>query len=90
MGLFEFFDFTLVAGEVNAWKPDPRIFQEALQRTGSRPDKTLYVGDNYFADVVGSRRAGLRPVLLDPERIFIEADCPVIGSIGDLPGLLAQ
>lgn len=90
MGLLEFFDFTLVAGEVNAWKPDPRIFQEALQRTGSRPENSIYVGDNYFADVIGARRAGLRPVLLDPEGIFLEADCPVIHSIGDLPGLLTQ
>lgn len=88
--LLKYFDFTLVAGEVNAWKPDPRIFHEALQRAASRPERTLYVGDNYFADVVGSRRAGIRPVLLDPEGIFVEADCMVIHSIGDLPDLLAQ
>lgn len=88
MGLLEFFEFTIVAGEVEAWKPDRRIFQHALERIGSRAENTLYVGDNYFADIIGSRRAGMRQVLLDPERIFFEADCVVIASIGELPGIL--
>ena len=84
LGLGSYFDFTLAAGEVNSWKPDVLIFQHAVQRAGSRPACTLYVGDNYFADIVGAQRAGLKPVLLDPERIFPEAECPVICSLGEL------
>jgi FMN phosphatase YigB (HAD superfamily) len=42
------------------------------------------VGDNYFADVVGARRAGLTPVLFDPDEIFPEADCIVIKSFDEL------
>jgi FMN phosphatase YigB (HAD superfamily) len=44
------------------------------------PEQTLYIGDNYFADVVGARRAGLRPVLYDPKGLFHEPGCPVIAS----------
>ena len=69
---------------MNSWKPDALIFQHAVQRAGSRPACTLYVGDNYFADIVGAQRAGLKPVLLDPERIFPEAECPVICSLEEL------
>jgi len=47
-------------------KPDPRIFHLACERVGVRPERTLYVGDLHAVDVVGSRAAGLRPVLLDP------------------------
>ena len=46
------------------------------------------MGDNYFADVVGSLRAGLRPVLYDPNGLFPEAGCAVIQSFDQLPGLL--
>jgi FMN phosphatase YigB (HAD superfamily) len=46
--------------------------------------ETVYVGDNYFADVVGSRRAGLHPVLYDPRGIFPEADCSTIKSFDEL------
>jgi HAD superfamily hydrolase (TIGR01509 family) len=84
IGLLDYFDLVLVAGEVGAGKPDPLIFTQALQRLGCRAAWALYIGDNYFADVVGAQHAGILPVLLDPEEIFPDADCPVIDEIGDL------
>jgi FMN phosphatase YigB (HAD superfamily) len=48
----------------------------------------MYVGDNYFADVVGSRRAGLMPVLYDPGGIFPEADCTIIKSFEELNSVI--
>jgi putative hydrolase of the HAD superfamily len=88
LGLMEYFQFSLAAGEVNTHKPDPRIFEEALRRAGTSASETMYVGDNYFADVVGSRRAGLRPVLYDPNGLFPDAGCDVITSFDQLPPLL--
>jgi HAD superfamily hydrolase (TIGR01549 family) len=82
--LDNFFDFTLAAGEVNLWKPDPAIFYAVAERGHCRPEHSLYVGDNYYADVVSSRAAGLTPVLLDPERIFPDADCRVIDGLTEL------
>lgn len=78
LGLREFFQFTLAAGEVNSYKPDRAIFDEAVKRAGTSASETIYVGDNYFADIVGSRRAGLQPVLYDPTRLFPDVDCHVI------------
>lgn len=83
-GIGDFFNFTLAGGEVDSYKPQPEIFGHALQRAKALPEQTAYVGDNYYADVVGSRRAGLQPVLYDPSRFFPEADCPVIRSFDEL------
>jgi putative hydrolase of the HAD superfamily len=80
----EYFDFSIPAGEVQIWKPDPGLFEHALQRAGVTARETVYVGDNYFADVIGSRRAGLTPVLLDPLGIFPEADCVTIKTFDEL------
>ena len=88
LGMGDYFHFSMAAGEVQSWKPDPGIFEHALKRTGGTPEETLYIGDNYFADVVGARRAGLQPVLYDPKGLFQEPDCPVITSFEDLLGLL--
>jgi FMN phosphatase YigB (HAD superfamily) len=88
IGLRSCFDFTLAAGEINSFKPERAIFDEALRRSGSLASETMYVGDNYFADVVGSRRAGLKPVLYDPTHIFPDVDCAVIRSFEQLPSLL--
>lgn len=88
MGLREHFDFLLAAGEVDSFKPDAGIFLAALERAGTSASETLFVGDNYYADVVGAQRAGLRPVLYDPSGLFPEADCAVIRSFEELPALV--
>ena len=83
-----YFRFALAGGEVDAFKPDPRIFEHALERAGTSAAETIYVGDNYFADILGSSRAGLVPVLFDPAGLFPEADCAVIRSFHEFPALL--
>ena len=88
LGLLGYFDFAYVAAEVYAWKPNPRIFDRALEITGSSPERIIYVGDNYYADIMGAENAGLQPVLLDEKGVFPDADCTVIGRLGDLVDML--
>ena len=88
LNLDPFFDFSLAGGEVGSFKPESRIFEHALERAGTSAEETMYIGDNYFADVVGSLRAGLLPVLYDPIRLFPEAECAVIQTFSQLPELL--
>ncbi|MBI2757684.1 MAG: HAD family hydrolase [Chloroflexi bacterium] len=84
LGLAPFFIFSLAAGEVNSFKPNREIFIHACKRADVHPNEAVYVGDNYFADAIGARRAGLQPVLYDPRRIFPDAECPIIGSFDQL------
>jgi putative hydrolase of the HAD superfamily len=90
LGLTPYLDFAYVAGEVDAWKPDPQIFDRAIVEAGFAPEQMIYVGDNYYADIVGAQRAGLTPILIDPEYVFPDAACTVIHSIGEIPGLLTS
>jgi putative hydrolase of the HAD superfamily len=76
-GLAPQLDFVIDSSVVGISKPDPRIFALGLQAAGTAPDETVYVGDSYFVDVVGSRQAGLRAVLFDPGRTWGERDCAV-------------
>ncbi|MDQ2691971.1 MAG: HAD-IA family hydrolase [Chloroflexota bacterium] len=87
-GIGEFFDFSMAAGEVSIWKPDPGLFEHALRRAELSPADVIYVGDNYYADVVGSRGAGLTPVLYDPQGIFPDPDCVTIKSFDELSSVL--
>lgn len=51
---------------VGVAKPDPRIFEIALERVGIGPEQAIHVGDSLYADVGGAEAAGVRPVHLDP------------------------
>ena len=86
--LDSYFKFALAGVDVNSFKPDRAIFERALEMSGTSAPETMYIGDNYFADIVGSRRAGLVPVLYDPFSLFPDADCTVIKSFVELPELL--
>jgi len=88
LGLTPYFDLILAAGEVNTFKPDPGIFEHALNQVEVQPQASLYVGDNYYADIVGAARAGLHPVLIDPDRVFPGVVCPVVDSLSGIQALL--
>ena len=88
LGLDSHFDFTLSAGEADSYKPAPGIFLKAVARAGCAPEAAAYVGDNYYADVVGARAAGLVPVLIDPLGLFPDAGCATIRTLGELDGVL--
>jgi putative hydrolase of the HAD superfamily len=75
---------TLASGEVGVSKPNPGIFYAAMERLGATAEESLYVGDNYWADVVGAKRAGLTPVLFDPHGLFPEADCAILKRMDEL------
>jgi len=88
IGLAQHFPYSLASGEINAWKPDPAIFLHACKQLGVEPTEAAYVGDNYFADVVGAKRANLMPVLYDPRGIFDEPECARIRGFSELPQVL--
>jgi HAD superfamily hydrolase (TIGR01549 family) len=87
-GIGQFFDFSLAAGDVNVFKPDPGVFEHGLRRVNLSAKEVIYVGDNYYADVVGARSAGLEPVLYDPLGIFPDPDCAAIKSFDELNSVI--
>jgi putative hydrolase of the HAD superfamily len=64
-GLIEPFDAVIGSCHVGVEKPHPEIFRLALDALGVDAAEAIHVGDNPFADVVGARNAGIRPLLLD-------------------------
>jgi 4-nitrophenyl phosphatase len=45
-------------------KPEPHLYQRALELLGSRPEETVAIGDRIDTDILGSVRAGLPSVLV--------------------------
>lgn len=62
LGMADLFDAVVVAGDVGARKPDPRMFHAGLEAMRAQPGETLMVGDNYPVDVVPARRLGMHAV----------------------------
>jgi HAD superfamily hydrolase (TIGR01549 family) len=76
-------DVIIDSGVVGVEKPDPRIFEVALEQAGVPAGAARYIGDLYSVDVVGARRAGLKAVLLDPRGYWGPRDCPRARGLDD-------
>ena len=89
VGLHGYFDVICDSHIEGVEKPDPRFFQIVLERTGSRPEATIHVGDLYHVDVMGARRAGLRQLLLDPHGLYDAFDVARIRRLSELRDYVA-
>ncbi|MBX3287232.1 MAG: HAD family hydrolase [Actinobacteria bacterium] len=77
------------SGVVGVAKPDPRIFELALELAGTTPDRALHVGDAYQYDVRGARAAGVHPVLVDPFDLRSSVDCDRVRQLAEVADLVA-
>lgn len=80
------FEFVIDSALVGVKKPDPGIFEIALERLGLDRSMVWYVGDSEFHDIEGARAAGLaRGVLVDPLKV---GRGDGVFSVAALPGIL--
>ena len=89
LGIAEYLSFAVTSEEVGVAKPNPPIFEEALERAGVGADEVVHVGDQPYSDVQGAAGVGILPVLLDRDGVFEGySDARVIRSLEELPDLL--
>jgi len=69
VGLTDFFDTIVISSEVGIEKPAAGIFRKAFELSGSSAQNSIYVGDNYYDDAIGSSSVGM--------------DCLIINRFGD-------
>lgn len=89
IGVGRFFEVVVDSQEEGVAKPDVRLFRIGLERMSASAETTAYIGDIYAIDVLGSKGAGLHPVLLDPHGLHTDKPCDRITTLLELPALLA-
>ena len=87
-GLSSFFDVTVGIDTVGRMKPHKDIFLHAVDKPEVLPAETLFVGDRLEEDYKGSRKAGLRPLLIDRDQI-IHSDVEKIADLREIINRLA-
>ncbi len=63
LGVADRLDAAVFSSEVGRRKPDPLIFEVALQRLGADPGRSLFVGDTLATDVAGAEALGMHTCL---------------------------
>lgn len=69
-------------------KPDPRIFQMALEAAGIRPEAGVMIGDSLEADIRGARSVGLQALHFNVHREPDHQICPIIHDLREIKTFL--
>jgi putative hydrolase of the HAD superfamily len=83
-GLAEFFDVIIDSHVVGVEKPNPKIFQFALDALEVPPEEAMYAGDIYTIDMLGARAAGIAGKLIDQHGMYHWIEHPKIRHVGEL------
>ena len=59
------FEVMSISARVGYQKPHAAIFEHALELLDVGPEQAIHIGDDPDADVMGARRVGIEPVLID-------------------------
>lgn len=96
-GLSQYLDLIVASAEEGLEKPDPRIFELALERAGCRPENAAMIGDRLDNDIVPAKRLGLKTIWIrqgfggmgNPLTEEAAPDCSV-NDLGELLELLRR
>jgi putative hydrolase of the HAD superfamily len=84
----ELFDVRVISGIEGVEKPDPKIYEVALDRAGLTASAAAHVGDSPALDVEPAKSVGIHPILLDRWDRYPDAEVARIRSLEELPGLV--
>ena len=91
VGLEDRVDRVIVAGDIGAFKPDPRIFEAALEGLGIPPDAAVFIGNSADHDVAGALRAGWSAIWLNRNGATYPPSLPLptgtVTTLNELPAL---
>jgi len=87
-GIADCFETITDSGIVGKEKPHPAIFEAALASMAVKADLSLYTGDVYCVDYLGSTSVGMQCVLFDVPGAYARKGLPRVESLEDLERLL--
>ena len=93
-----YFETIVISADLGIRKPDPRIFEVAMQRTGSSPESSVMVGDTLGADILGAHRTGMKGIWItrrseNPNNALLRSSITPdaeIGTLAEIAPLLAR
>ena len=62
LGIGHLFDAMVVSADVGYVKPHALPFERVLEELHEVPERTVYIGDNWLADVQGAKRKGMSAI----------------------------
>ncbi|MFQ5858705.1 MAG: HAD family hydrolase [Anaerolineae bacterium] len=90
LGMQCYFERVYDSDVVGVEKPEPGIYELALNDLGLQPEEALFVGDMFYSDIWGANRVGIPGLHLDPLGLYKGWPGARIQDLWQLPGWLNE
>ncbi|MBT8281079.1 MAG: YjjG family noncanonical pyrimidine nucleotidase [Muriicola sp.] len=87
-GISDYFDQMINSEMAGVKKPNPIIFQLALNRTRVLPQHAIMVGDNLEADILGARALGIHTIHLNVHADPLHKHGEIIHDLSEIKSFL--
>ena len=64
-GIKEMFDSITTSEEVRSYKPEPKIFQIALNKADCQAEESIIIGDSFKKDIIGGKNMGMTTIWIN-------------------------
>lgn len=85
-----YFETITTAEEAGALKPDSIVFEAGLKKAEAKVEESLYLGDDWVADMVGATEFGMKAIFFNPlgERHSWIVGVPIIQKLVEVKNYL--
>lgn len=90
--LVPYFEHIVISGDYGKGKPDPGIFEYALQKMNLTSEDVIMVGDNLNTDIKGANRTGIKSVWINHHEMTATEVKPTfeISRLRELIGIIEK
>lgn len=87
-GIHDYFNQIIDSEMAGVKKPNPIIFNLALNRAGVEPHRSLMIGDSLEADILGAKAAGFHTLHFNAHREEYHEEAPIIYDLQEIKSFL--
>ena len=86
--LMPYFDQVITSEKVGVKKPNPKIFEYAMDISGAKVHESIMIGDNFEADILGAMNVGMQVVFCKFNGEVATKEGPMVDNLIELKELL--
>lgn len=67
-GIDKYFDALILSEDIGVNKPNRELYEYALEKTGSKLEESIMIGDMFETDIVGAANIGMEQIYFNPKK----------------------
>lgn len=87
-GISEYFEHIIDSESVDVKKPNPKIFNHALELANVAPENAIMIGDSFVADILGALEVKMHVIQVDFDKKYKHLLCPIVHHLNEIERFL--